>query len=386
METDISIVEQIFEVLQKEYKNMGHVNIIVAGKTGVGKSTLINAVFGKKVAQTGTGRPVTQELKEITLRNYPLRIYDTVGLELNQEQQRRVKEDIIKLVNQKRCSEEIDKQIHCIWYCVNSLSSRFEAEEENFVKSLAIDVDIPVIVIVTQSFGKKAENLQKYIDECNMPISKTFCVLAEDYQIDEDYTKKAFGCKELVDYVAEILPESAQKAFINVQTASIETKRKKAQLIIKGVAAATFGESFIPLPFADTVALIPTEISMIAAITATYGMEVKRSTMTAIISSLLGSTVVTIAGNTIVSAILRSIPGIGTVASGAISGGIATILTIALGETYIAIMEQMLRGEVTEKQLENKEYLENYSRQFKENMKHADKYKKEYYLTVNFIV
>lgn len=99
METDISIVEQIFEILQKEYKNMGHVNIIVAGKTGVGKSTLINAVFGKKIAQTGTGRPVTQEIKEITLRNYPLRIYDTVGLELNQEQQRRVKEDIIKLVN-----------------------------------------------------------------------------------------------------------------------------------------------------------------------------------------------------------------------------------------------------------------------------------------------
>lgn len=247
-------------------------------------------------------------------------------------------------------------------------------------------MDIPVIVIVTQSLTKNAEDLQKYIDECNMPISKTFCILAENYQIDEDYTKKAFGCKELVDYVAEILPESAQKAFINVQTASIEAKRKKAQFIIKGVAAATFGESFIPLPFADTIALIPTEISMIAAITATYGMEVKKSTMTAIISSLLGSTVVTIAGNTIVSAILKFIPGIGTAASGAISGGIATILTIALGETYIAIMEQMLRGEVTEKQLENKEYLENYSRQFKENMKHADKYKKEYYLTVNFIV
>ncbi|MBD5159316.1 MAG: DUF697 domain-containing protein [Ruminococcus sp.] len=357
---------------------MGHVNIIVAGKTGVGKSTLVNAVFGQKIANTGTGRPVTQELKEITVPNYPLRIYDTVGLELNKDQQIRVKNDIINLISEKRHSGNIDSQIHCIWYCVSGTSGRFEIEEENFVKSLAGESGVPVIVVVTQAISKKAKDLQKCIDEMNLPIHKSFCVLAEDYEIDEDYTKKAYGCDRLVDYVTEILPESAQKAFINAQVASLKAKRKKAQFVILGASTVAFGEGFIPLPFADAAALIPTEISMIATITTIYGMDIKKSTITAIVSSLLGSTIATIAGKTIVANLLKAIPYFGTLAGGSISGGTATVLTLALGEIYIGIMEKMMKGEITEQQLENKKYLNNYIEKFKDNMKNADKIKDKY--------
>ena len=58
------------------------VNIVVAGKTGVGKSTLINAVFEEDLAATGIGEPVTKENKEYTKENVPISIWDTVGLEL----------------------------------------------------------------------------------------------------------------------------------------------------------------------------------------------------------------------------------------------------------------------------------------------------------------
>lgn len=378
MDNTQDIITQMLKNLKEEYTKMGHVNIIVAGKTGVGKSTLVNAVFGQKIAKTGTGRPVTQELKEITVPNYPLRIYDTVGLELNEDQQKRVKDDIINLISEKSFSGNIDSQIHCIWYCVNGSSSRFEIEEENFVKQLATEANIPVIVVVTQAIGKRAKDLQKCIDEMNLPIHKSFCVLAEDYEVDEDYTKKSFGCDTLVDYVSEILPESAQNAFINAQVASLKTKRKKAQFTIASAATVAFGEGFIPLPFADAAALVPTEISMIATITAIYGMDIKKSTMTAIITSLLGSTAATIAGKTIVSNLLKFIPGFGTAVGGAVSGGTATVLTLALGETYIGIMEKMMKGEVTEQQLENKKYLNNYIEQFKDNMKNADKIQDKY--------
>ena len=36
-------------------------NILLAGSTGAGKSSLINMIFGDKLAVVGTGKPVTQK-------------------------------------------------------------------------------------------------------------------------------------------------------------------------------------------------------------------------------------------------------------------------------------------------------------------------------------
>ena len=103
MQTD-DIVKQVFDKLNEEIAKMGHVNIIIAGKTGVGKSTLINGIFGKKLAETGTGSPITKEIREITVPNYPLRLYDTVGLELSEEQQESVKGDVLSIIKNSRVS------------------------------------------------------------------------------------------------------------------------------------------------------------------------------------------------------------------------------------------------------------------------------------------
>ena len=40
------------ELIDEAIRNIGHANIIIAGKTGVGKSTLVNAVFNVELAET----------------------------------------------------------------------------------------------------------------------------------------------------------------------------------------------------------------------------------------------------------------------------------------------------------------------------------------------
>ena len=42
---------------------LGRFNLAIFGKTGTGKSTLVNAIFGDDVAATGTGRPVTRSAR-----------------------------------------------------------------------------------------------------------------------------------------------------------------------------------------------------------------------------------------------------------------------------------------------------------------------------------
>ena len=349
-------IQSIMNAMEKEMKDIGHVNIIVAGKTGVGKSTLINSVFRENLAKTGIGAPVTNTIKELTKKDFPLRVYDSIGLELGSERQQQTEDDINKVIKDALTRGDEDKYIHCIWYCINVNSNRIEPREEEFIDRLARDNEntgVPVIIVLTIAHNKSlSQEMKKYIDSLNLNVKGTFIVLAEDYK-DEDFHRKAYGGSDLVEFTSSILPEAAQKAFINAQNASMKLKRDKAQTIVGATVLASFGTGFAPIPFSDAVILVPTQVGMIAAITSVYGLNISKSTMTAIIASLAGTSGATVVGKTIVSGLLKMIPGVGTVVGGMISGSTAAALTTALGGAYIAIMEMMVKGEISENDLKS---------------------------------
>ena len=57
------IAEDCLQAINDKIRNLKTLNIIVAGKTGVGKSTLINGVFRAELAETGIGKPVTEHMR-----------------------------------------------------------------------------------------------------------------------------------------------------------------------------------------------------------------------------------------------------------------------------------------------------------------------------------
>ena len=57
---------------QQVRQERGNLNIVLMGATGVGKSSLVNAIFGDNIVESGNGVPITQHLEKITIPNNPL--------------------------------------------------------------------------------------------------------------------------------------------------------------------------------------------------------------------------------------------------------------------------------------------------------------------------
>ena len=344
------VAEDCIKAINDKVNNLNTLNIIVAGKTGVGKSTLINGVFRENLVETGMGKPITTHMRKISKKDFPLNIYDTRGFELGKDAQKEVKNEILDTISKGMASKDINEVIHCIWYCINTASNRVEPEEIQWLKDFAEEnkvTQVPVIIILTQSFSKKkAQEMRNLILDENLDVIQVIPVLAMDYEIDEEYIAKAYGLDTLIRVMSEVLPGELQDTLQNVQKASLEEKKRYAQAAVATATAAAFGEGFSPIPFADAALLVPTQVAMIASITAIFGLEVNKSIITAFVSSTLGAGGATVAGRTIVSNVLKLLPGAGTVAGGTISGATAGLLTTALGEAYILLMEAVYKGEI----------------------------------------
>ena len=346
------IAEKIVAAIQKEYKERKTLNVMILGKTGVGKSTLINNMFNQKMAETGVGKPVTQKIRKITKPDFPLAIYDTPGLELGGENAiNTLLEEVISEIDKGIRSGDIGKAIHCIWYCISTPSHRIEQAEIDFLKEFlgkTSEYDVPVIIVLTQSYSKNdAKSLMKEIEKENLPIVNIVPVLAENYDLDEEYTAKAYGLDRLSEIMNSVIPDAVQKTFVAVQKANLELKKGRAQAVVATSAVAAAATGAVPIPFSDAAVLVPEQIAMLGGITAIFGIPVEKGTITAIISATIGTAGTTVLGKTIVANLIKFIPGVGSVAGGVISGSTAAVLTSALGEAYIMVMSMICMGEVS---------------------------------------
>ncbi len=121
-------MEKMREVIKKEKPIM---NILLMGATGVGKSSLINALFGQEVAKAGIGKPVTQHLEKYVDEEKGLILWDTKGIEDKDyhdtmQSIKKEMEDSFKTLDEK-------KAIDVAYLCVKETSSRVQ-ERERVIK------------------------------------------------------------------------------------------------------------------------------------------------------------------------------------------------------------------------------------------------------------
>lgn len=338
-------LERLFaKRLHEAFEALGTFNLAVFGKTGVGKSTLINAVFGSEVAATGIGRPVTRGLVYYRHPNGFLGVYDSEGFETGLSGDA-ILAGLQRLVDEHR-QRPVHEQIHAAWYLVRWSDRRFEDKQAEFVRALD-GLGLPVILVVTQVPSRDgvphpdALELASFVEAMRLPLKPAGRAILTNAKEDPFTGAPVFGLQDLLDATYAVVPEVAERALTAAQVLDLERKRQVARTVITQAVAVAAGVGATPIPFADAALLVPNQVTMIARITAAYGLPPDRTRTLAAAGAVVLTGGATMAGRYAVTSLLKVVPG-GAVAGSAISATVAGSLTKAVGAAWSQVCEHVL--------------------------------------------
>nr|WP_231264040.1 GTPase [Helicobacter pylori] len=258
-------------------------NILLMGATGMGKSSLINALFGQEVAKAGAGKPITQHLEKYVDEEKGLILWDTKGIEAKDYQN--TMESLKKEMEDSFKTDDKEKMIDVAYLCVKETSSRVEEREKELL-SLTKEWNIPTIVVFINTQEKAGD---AFVKEAQKIINEEwgFGGFVRAYvRVNSvafsfrDMEVPVEGLKELVDETKKCLidaKKNKQNHFLLIQKANIQA-RKQAMIdasktiihVASGVAGA---DGLIPIPFSDALAIAPIQAGMIYKMNDAFGVK-----------------------------------------------------------------------------------------------------------------
>jgi uncharacterized protein (DUF697 family) len=136
------------------------------------------------------------------------------------------------------------------------------------------------------------------------------------------------------------VPDAVHQALAAAQRIDTDAKARAAQTFIGGSVTAAAAAAATPIPFSSAAVLVPIQLAMMARITHLYNVPFDRASIAAIASTAVATT----AGRAAFTSLIKLVPGAGTVLGGAISAGIASTFTFAMGEAWLVVCQRAAAG------------------------------------------
>lgn len=343
--------EELLEAAAAERSRIGRFNLAIVGGTGVGKSSLVNAVFGEGLAPTGIGLPVTRGIDYYTNPDGSLGIWDFEGFEVGTTRSpaEAVRSSLATIEQGPK-----GQRIAAVWYCIASTAARLQPAEIDVISTFK-DRGLPVILVLTKVARVRARLTREWLvsdDAQKMrawlenptasdgrPLDLRLDAVALTAAVDQEkFGGPAHGLDELIALTLELAPADRGDAFSVAQKVSAALKREMCRRAIAAGAAAAAGAAFAPIPIADALALAGIQLAMMGKICTYYGID-----LTVVAGGqLMSQLAVQFAGKALARSLLKLIPGAGMVINAAVAAG----LTVATGEAWMRFCEAIYRGKI----------------------------------------
>lgn len=329
-------------------------NVLVIGNSGVGKSTLINAVLGEEKATTGWGNSGTTDHLEIYENDeIPFRIIDSVGFEPSFFKKKKAIDAVKKWSKNSAKNGNEDSKIDIIWFCVEGTSRKlFPDTIKSLSSATAMWESVPVIVAITKSYSEPERKINVEMVQnafakqkrYSKNLKKVIPVVAQDYVINDSSYVEPVGITELIEAINNFLPEGKKAADDDIYHYKIKRKKALAQGIVGTATTAGSVIGAIPISVADAPLLSGIEAGEITALARLYEIP-KGEKSKQLMGTIIEAGTASAAAKGAIS-VLKSIPGVNLVA-GVLNAVIAGCFVAAIGETSIYIFEQVYLGKKT---------------------------------------
>ncbi len=312
--------------------DLGCINLAILGDTGVGKSSLVNAMFGEDLARVDVGEPVTQGVTPYVNATETLRLYDFPGFEFSK---RRKPIEIIKADLKAIQRGPEAERIHAAWFCWDSGSGRVQKEHQAAIAALA-SMRITTIGVLTKVRDDEVDQIRRFARWIAMNVDG----IHPRIMLTRAGRPPTRGLLELLEETEKVAP-SFRNALEAAQRIDVKAKRRTARGLIAAAAASAAGAAATPIPVATAAVLAPIQLGMMGKLAALYGLSLK---------GILGSAgflqlALQLTGRAAAQSLITLVPGAGSV----INATIASVWTYAAGEAWLQLCEGIASGRIEPK-------------------------------------